>query len=338
MKIIYDDCQHILNYSPVDWNILKKSRLLITGGTGYYGKWLLKSFLHINSTHNLNAQLYVVSRSPKNFLKKYPEFSFFENLFFIAGDVRNFSFPNGHFDYIIHAATEVATNQEKDSPEEMLAVARDGTKNIIGFAKYSGARKLLLTSSGAVYGTQPSNINNLPETYNGEPNTVYGIAKKISEDLCFNSKINCTAARCYASVGPWLRFDIQYAIGNFIRDAMNMDTIIIKSDGRPYWSYLYAADLMCWLWTILLNGKADEDYNVGSEDAISISELATTVSECCPPAVKCEILGKPDFNIPAPRYIPNTEKARKELGLKQSYSLTDSIKRTIQWAHQSLIL
>lgn len=118
---------------------------------------------------------------------------------------------------------------------------------------------------------------------------------------------------------------------------INKNTITIKGNGRPYRSYMYTADLMCWLWTILLNGKADEAYNVGSEDAMSIAELAKTVSESCAPAAKCEVLGKPDFNIPAPRYIPNTEKAQKKLGLKQSYSLTDSIKRTIQWAHQSLI-
>lgn len=118
---------------------------------------------------------------------------------------------------------------------------------------------------------------------------------------------------------------------------INKNTITIKGNGRPYRSYMYTADLMCWLWTILLNGKADEAYNVGSEDAMSIAELAKIVSECCAPAVKYEILRKPDFNIPAPQYVPNTRKAQRELGLKQTYLLPDSIKRTIQWANQSLI-
>ena len=268
MNIIREDCVFILKEAPVCWERLRDSRILITGGTGYYGKWFLKSFLYINDALSLNAHISVISRSPELFLKKYPEFAEQNSISFIQSDVRNLDIPYGRFDYLIHAATEVATNQEKDAPDEMLAVARYGTERILKYAKQAGVKKLLLTSSGAVYGPQPPNLDNMPETYHGIPDTVYGGAKKISEDLCLGSEINCTIARCYASVGPWLRLDIQYAIGNFILNLLNDESIKIKSDGRPLRSYIYIADLMIWLWTILLEGKKNSTYNVGSEKAL----------------------------------------------------------------------
>jgi len=334
MDILSEDRSHIFKNAPVDWHLLQDTNIFLTGGTGFLGKWFLHSFIYINETLHLDSMMTVLSRSPEKFLKENPFFTNKNSIKFVQGDVRDFTIKTGDHDYLIHAATPVSATENDN---ETYSIIVDGTKHILNFAKQVGVKKILLTSSGAVYGKQPPELSHLPETYQPQPSTAYGRGKLVAERLCMECPVDTSIARCFAFVGPFLPLDIHYAIGNFILDAMNGDTITINGDGRPYRSYLYAADLMCWLWTILLNGKADEAYNVGSEDAMSISELAKIVSECCPPAVKCEVLGKPDFNIPAPRYIPNTEKARKELGLKQSYLLTDSIKRTIQWAHQSLI-
>lgn len=335
MDVINEDCSQIFNNAPVDWHMLQDTNIFLTGGTGFLGKWFLHSLIYMNETLQLNSTMTVLSRSPEKFLKENPCFSNKNCIKFVQGDVRDFTIKTGDHDYLIHAATPVSVTENDN---ETYSIIVDGTKHILNFAKQAGVKKIMLTSSGAVYGNQPPDLSHVPETYQPHPSTAYGKGKLAAERLCLECPVDASIARCFAFVGPYLPLDIHYAIGNFILNAINGNTITINGDGRPYRSYLYAADLMCWLWTILLNGKADEDYNVGSEDAISISELATTVSECCPPAVKCEVLGKPDFNIPAPRYIPNTEKARKELGLKQSYSLTDSIKRTIQWAHRSSIL
>ena len=332
MDILSEDCSQIFKNAPVDWRLLQDTNIFLTGGTGFLGKWFLHSFIYINETLHLDSMMTVLSRSPEKFLKENPFFSNKNSIKFVQGDVRDFTIKTGDHDYLIHAATPVSATENDN---ETYSIIVDGTKHILNFAKQVGVKKILLTSSGAVYGKQPPELSHVPETYQPQPSTAYGRGKLVAERLCMECPVDTSIARCFAFVGPFLPLDIHYAIGNFIFDAMNRDTITINGDGRPYRSYLYAADLMCWLWTILLNGKADEAYNVGSEDAMSISELAKIVSECCPPAIKCEVLGKPDFNIPAPRYIPNTEKARKELGLKQSYLLTDSIKRTIQWANQS---
>ena len=329
MNILTEDLSHIINNAPVDWLKLQSKSLFLTGGTGFFGKWFLHSFAYINETLHLNSTMTVLSRSPEKFLKENPCFSNISSIQFIQGDIRDFTCLNGNYDYLIHAATPVSTTESDD---ETYSIIVDGTRHILNFAKQTKVNKMLMISSGAVYGKQPPELLRIPETYPPKPSTSYGKGKLEAERLCLECGIDTSIARCFAFVGPYLPLDIHYAIGNFIRDAMNGDVITIKGDGSPYRSYLYATDLMIWLWTILIKGKTGEAYNVGSEEEISIAELAKLVSKCFSPSTKYEILGKLDMLIPAPRYVPDTQKAQRELGLKQRYLLAESVKRTIQWA------
>jgi len=96
-------------------------------------------------------------------------------------------------------------------------------------------------------------------------------------------------------------------------------------------SYLYAADLAIWLWTILLRGQSLCAYNVGSEDAVSIADLARTVGETLGSRHPVHITGQPRHGVPAERYVPDTGRARRELGLEQRIPLAEAIRRTAQW-------
>lgn len=334
--VIDDACSFILEHSPCDFNKLRNRRILIAGGTGYYGKWFLQSFAYINKNLHLNAEMHVVSRSPESFLDKNPIFAEYDGLHFIKGDVRDFEFPSGDFSYLIHAATEVVSGQEKSNPDEIMRVAEHGTENILRFARSANVERILLTSSGAVYGPQPCDLSNMPETYPATPTTIYGNAKKLSEDICMSSGLSCSAARCYASVGPWLRLDVQYAVGNFIKNVLEGEPIFIKGDGRPYRSYLYTADLISWLWTILLEGESGEAYNVGSDIPVSITELAQAVVESASSNVPIKYGMKPDFSVPAPRYVPDVSKIKNKLSVTQHFSLKEGIKNTIQWHLNSI--
>ena len=330
-SIIQEDCQNILKLAPCDWTKLRGKRIFLTGGTGFFGKWFLHSFLHVNQELQLNASIVVLSRSPEKFLAQYPFFDNHKELSFIHGDVRDFVFPNGNFDILIHAATPASAKLEAENPNEMYSIIVDGTKHALNFAKATGIKRILLTSSGAVYGPQPPELERIPETYPPHPVTAYGRGKYESEKLCLASGIDTVIARCFAFVGPYLPLDIHYAIGNFIRDAINGNTIIVKGDGRPYRSYMYAADLMIWLWTVLLEAKSCEIYNIGSETSISIAELARFISNTIEPNINYKILANDSLSNLATRYIPLTQKSKNYLSLKQNYMLKDSLLNTISF-------
>ena len=254
--------------------------------------------------------------------------------------MRTFPFPSGEFSHVIHAATEASAKLNAEAPLLMFDTIVEGTRRALDFAVTSGAKKFLLTSSGAVYGKQPSELTHIPEDHPGAPDPLdagaaYGNGKRLAEHLCaLYSKqygLETKIARCFAFVGPHLPLDIHFAIGNFIRDALKGGPIHVNGDGSPYRSYLYAADLAIWLWTILMNGTPGRAYNVGSSTDLTIAQLAATVKTALgsPSDIRIAHPAAPDS--PAARYVPNVDRARNELALCESISLADAIRRTAAW-------
>jgi dTDP-glucose 4,6-dehydratase len=313
----------------------RNTRIFLTGGTGFFGKWLLASFLQVNRVLGLNAHVTVLSRQPSVFLAHTPWLAKEPAVAFIQGDVRDFTFPKGDFDFIIHAATEASAKLEQEQPEEMFTVIADGTRRVLAFAASAGISRLMLTSSGAVYGTQPSTLSHTDENCFGQPASAYGRGKLIAEKMCVETGNQCgfvtLLPRCFAFVGPYLNLDIHFAIGNFIRDCLENRPITIRGDGTPLRSYLYAADLAEWLWTILLKGEHARPYNVGSDEAISILDLAYKVRACAKTDNPITVMGVPDPDAPPPRYVPSIERAKTELGLSPRCPLDEAIRRTIAW-------
>jgi dTDP-glucose 4,6-dehydratase len=128
--------------------------------------------------------------------------------------------------------------------------------------------------------------------------------------------------------------DNHFAVGNFIRDALLGGPIRVAGDGTPYRSYLYAADLAIWLWWILLRGESCRPYNVGSEESISIGDLARTVAGLCQPEASVLVAQEAVPGRPVERYVPSTQRARGELGFQERVGLRDAIERTMAWNAQ----
>jgi nucleoside-diphosphate-sugar epimerase len=334
------DLDHILSGTRPVWDEMRDKRIFITGGTGFFGVWLLESFSHINRRLGLRAHATVLTRDPAGFAKKCPHLTSDPSLSLVAGDVRSFSFPAGEFQYIIHAATETSAKQAPQQPLDMLTTIIDGTARVLEFANTHGTRKLLFTSSGAVYGKQPAELTHVPEDYLGGPNpldpsSVYAEGKRISELMCSlqarYSSTEIKIARCFAFVGPHLPLDAHFAIGNFIQDVLAKRPIQINGDGTARRSYLYASDLAIWLWTMLFQAPALVPINVGSAYDLSIQELARAVAESLDTSVEVHVAQIPTPGAPPARYVPSVSRAETMLGLHQTVSLQEAIRRTAKW-------
>jgi len=334
------DLDHILTHTAGVWDGLRGARLFLTGGTGFFGCWLLESFAWACDRHGLDASATVLTRSPESFSKKVPYLAAHPAIHLIRGDVRSFVFPEGRFSHIIHGATEANGALNPVNSQVMLDTILEGTRRTLDFATTAGAQRFLLLSSGAVYGAQPRDCRRLPETYRGGPDTTdprsaYAEGKRLAELLCTlyssNYQLDCLIARCFAFVGPYLPLDGHFAVGNFMHDCLNELPIKIRGDGTPYRSYLYAADLAIWLWTILLYGRPGRPYNVGSERDLTVAELAATVTSVLGSPHSVRILAESHSDALPERYVPETERARSELGLVERVPLEDGIRRTALW-------
>lgn len=302
---------------------LNGKKLFITGGTGFFGKNLLESLLKEHSS----AEITILSRNPEQFSAAYPHFQQRLNLAFIKGDIREFPFPSGSFDYFIHGAADADAALIREHPEEMYSVIVDGTRHLLDFAGRSPSPRLLYLSSGAVYGHQPDDLPHIPETYSGRPENAYGQGKLDAENLCLKSGVTCCIARGFAFSGNYLPLNKHYALGNFISDVLHNRPILVKGDGRTIRSYLDSKDLCRWLWSILLNAPDREIFNVGSDRPISIKELAETVRRISGKQLPVTIQKEWD-GLPPQRYVPDVAKANA-FGLKQTVTLEKSLENMI---------
>ena len=328
-----EDLEHVLAHTRPHWEQFRGGRIFVTGATGFFGIWLLESFAHANEQLGMGAELVGLTRNPDAFHSKAPHLTANPSIRLHQGDVRNFSFPEGNFTHVIHAGT---TSSAPVLPGEMLDTIIRGTERALDFALATGAKRFLFVSSGAVYGKQPPEMTHIPETYNGAPdpmdhNSAYGEGKRVGELLCALAHkehgLETTIARCFAFVGPHLPLDAHFAIGNFIRDAMKGEPIKVKN-GSPYRSYLYAADLAIWLWTILFKGEACHPYNVGSDQEITITDLAQTVASTIGVPIESS---PPNVTFPVSRYVPSVERAASEMGLRVQIPMRESLQRTTLW-------
>jgi len=334
MPVEIEDLRLIGEMLKSDVFFYKDKTIFLTGGTGFFGKWLLEAFIYLNKSYSTNISITILTRSPRKFIKEYPYLGCYESFKFIQGDIRDFSCVNENFDLIIHAATDASVDLNKLKPELMRSTIMDGTKRICEFAKAVNCKRILYTSSGAAYGLQPEDLPEIPETFVDDSKYDYNDAyasAKLESEAYFKKYANCDVviARCFAFSGPYLPLNGSYAFGNFIDDVLNERDIVIKGDGTATRSYLYAADLIIWLLRLLSAGKNKEIYNVGSDEAISIAKLADKISSNCVKKNNVKILGVGSTN--KSQYVPSIKKAKMELKLERYTSLDLAIQKTLRF-------
>jgi nucleoside-diphosphate-sugar epimerase len=339
-----EDLDHVMSVVGFRWERLRGQRLLLTGGTGFIGKWLLATFLHANRRLNLSARIVVLSRNPEAFLNEFPELRNATEIEWLTGDVRDLV-PEmvGDCRFAIHAATDVVANS---TPFETLETCTVGTQRVLNvMTSRDTPCRVLLLSSGAIYGRTPPGFGAIPEDWTGGPDplmslSAYGEGKRISELLGAmaveaHPHLEVSIARCFAFVGPHLPLDKHFAIGNFIGAAMRDEDIQIH--GTPVRSYLYASDLAHWLWVMLFDAPSGRAYNVGGTAPISISELASRVNYLVGGTGNVHIGHMPKPDVAPQAYVPSIERISDELGLNPCIQLDEAIIRTTRWAANILL-
>ena len=335
------DLAHIWLQASACITELHSARLFITGGTGFFGCWLLESLRFAKEHLGFQTEVVVLTRDPGAFIKKMPHLARMQGLELLEGDVTDFVYPQGEFTHVVHAATETNVGLNEEQSLILWDTITQGTRHVLNFAAQAQVKTFLLVSSGAVYGVQPPTLPRIDETYLGAPDpleirSTYGLGKRAAEHLgvmyAKRHDMHVKIARCFAFMGPYMPLTTHFAMGNFINNARQKKPIHILGDGSPFRSYLYAADLIVWLWVILCKGETGRAYNVGSEEAINLSTLATHVAQSVQDALPVFIAKQPNpEDLPA-RYVPDTQRAKNELQLQQSVSLSEGIQRTVRWS------
>ena len=318
---------------------LNNKHIFITGATGFIGSWLLESLIYIAKQKNINLSISILTRNKNNFLNNYPHLQ--NSLFnILEGDIRSLEVNaiDRNIDYIIHAATDAKLNHE--NPLLVADTIVQGTRNVLEICRQHKITKLLFLSSGAVYGKDSPELSGFGENSPLSPdcnNSVssYGEAKRYAELLCSiyhkQFQIPYVTARCFSFVGPRLPINSHFAIGNFIKNIICNEDIEISGDGKDIRSYLYIADLVVWLFNILINAKPATVYNVGSNNNYTIEQIAQMVIKSTKSTRKYKILNQ---NINSSAYIPNINKALEELNVAVFHNIEESIIKTKNWYSQ----
>ncbi|MDC0126872.1 NAD(P)-dependent oxidoreductase [Methylophilaceae bacterium] len=343
MMIKYDiesDLNFIFNNCKKEFNLLSNKSLLITGGTGFFGKWFLSLIFYTNKNYNTNILTTLITRDQNKFFLENPHYKNNKFLKIIQIDILDLKKITNKFDFLLHmAATSAEETFNGETDNNKTKTLFNGTKNIMEIAIENNISKILFTSSGVVYGSSSKDMKDESDVCHSlELEKRNGLAKGkiLAEDIIskmsIENNINFKIARCFSFVGPYLPLDIHYAIGNFINDAIFNENILINGNGSPYRSYLYISDTLIWLIKLLVR-DVEGIFNVGSERRIQVIELANMVRDIIAPSKKVIIQDKNlhEGNFRRDIYLPNTEKIREALEVREWTSLEDAILKTAKF-------
>ena len=337
-KIYLEDMNFVAACSSIDWEKLRNKNILVTGGTGLIGSTLINALLYANDKKHLHLQVVALVR---NIEKARTIFGEHNSLKLVVGTVEKLPDLDMPIDYIVHGASPTASAFFVEHPVETIKTAVTGTINLLEIAVQKCVQGFVYLSSMEVYGA-PHTDDVIPETQGTTVDTMsvrscYPEAKRMCESLCASYaseyKVPAMAIRLAQTFGAGVAADDVRVFAEFARCAMHKQDIVLQTAGTSKRCYLYTADAVTAILTILLAGKAGEAYNVANRDTYcSIVEMAHMVSEkLADGAIKVYVPtdGKPEQKFPPPHNLNlGTDKVQK-LGWRADKSLVEMYERMI---------
>lgn len=324
---------------------LENRHILLTGCTGFIGRWLVDTLLWANESQgchsSLSLSLSLVTRSRARLLKTMPHLAFHEGVRIVECDITELTTASvGACDLIVHGAN-LPHAEGTDWAARHCATACRGTETLFRVAAACGARRVLFLSSGGVYATRAlSEGTPLREEPFGmarrlRESSLYGETKRFVElyasALGQRYGIAVPIARCFTFCGPCLSMNGVNALASFLADALAGRDIVIRGDGSPVRSFLYGSDMAVWLLAMLAAGPDGEPCNVGSTEGLTLRELAGLVAHLAGGKSRVRVLGQSVPGNAPSVYVPDTSRIRERLGVTERISLAEGLRRTLDW-------
>ena len=339
VAIVRSDCERIASQIEREADVLRGSSILITGGSGFIGSWLVSLICCLNNQFGKNIKLRVMARDQDRFLKTLNVATDASNVEFIRCDIRSMVELPKDVNYVIHAAANPDSRYHSSNPIETMTTISEGTGAVLRAAdRVSDLRMFLNISSSSVYGAIDEKA--LSELTDGlslclANKSPYAEAKRYAEALCAaarsEARIPVVTVRPFTFIGPFQNLDAPWAINNFMSDAIRKRPIRVLSDGNTVRSIMYGADLAAWLLIIMLRSKSGRTYNVGSPIGTKLFDLAMKVADHTHPRPEVILNASLTGTTQHSRLVPDTTSAQSEFNLSIFTDLDEAISRTMLW-------
>ena len=318
----------------LDLSELNHRTLLITGGTGMIGKWMIDLLLK-----DTDCRIIVTGRSEDKFRER---FAASDNLTFFKWDIAHEHLPPvaDPVDYIIHLASNTHPVAYATDPVSTIVMNVSATKELLDLAVEKKCRRFVYASSVEIYGQNRGDVERFKEDYCGyiDSNTLragYPESKRCGEALCQayikQYGLDIVIPRIARVYGPTLQRSDTKALSQFIFDALAGKNIVLKSEGKQHFSYLHVADAVSGILTIMLKGENGSAYNVADDASnIRLHDLAQMIAMQCGRKVVFELpdaTEKTGFS-PASVAVMNSDKL-KSIGWKPVFGLAAGIDDTL---------